>query len=76
MPFVKPEHMIALVQTANHCMRAETVPEVADAETVRQAVQVCPVCGAYDCPKDIVKANGVYVHPSDAIDSDYIELLA
>jgi len=73
MPYIKPEQMI-VVQHLIEKYRVEHValPEGQE-DNIDSMMSMCPVCGDYTCDKDVVKANGVFVHPEDVEDAEAIE---
>jgi len=73
MPYIKPEQMIALQRHAYNRLQEVDTSNVDDVSVVEDVLLVCPICGNRGCSKDMVKANGVYVHPEDAADADSIE---
>lgn len=73
MPYIKPELLMTL-QHAAYAAKEESIESAnIDKDTLSKSMKPCPICGDYGCSKDMVKANGVFVHPEDAAEADRID---
>jgi len=69
MIYLKPETALRLQQIVAEYQSAKDTSNAAIDRNVEEFMGECPVCDVDGCSKSIVKANGVYVHPSDVADA-------
>jgi len=73
MPYIKPEQMILVQHLIENYSSGHVAPPEGQDDNMDGLMSMCPVCGDYTCDKDVVKANGVFVHPEDVEDAEAIE---
>ena len=73
MPYLKPEQMIQVQHIVMRYAEARLDSFSGDEDVMDRLMAICPVCGSASCDKDVVQANGVYVHPEDVEAADNIE---
>lgn len=69
MMFIKPSQALAVQEL----IAEEYEREGEVNRELKKLMNACPVCDDDTCGKDIVRANGVYVHPEDVAEADKIE---